>query len=77
MWRAQEELEAPFASQAGSAAPRGRRPLGPSTAGIRIDTIQSAELGNLGDVKPAGKMRIDVGPGYRVYFTLQVPLIYC
>jgi putative addiction module killer protein len=35
--------------------------------------LRSAELGNLGDVKPAGRglseMRIDVGPGYRVYFT--------
>lgn len=39
--------------------------------------IRSAELGNLGDVKPAGKglseMRIDVGPGYRVYFTRRGP----
>ena len=35
--------------------------------------LRSAELGNLGDVRPAGRglseMRIDVGPGYRVYFT--------
>ena len=33
--------------------------------------IRRAELGNFGDVKPVGEgeMRIDFGPGYRVYFT--------
>lgn len=35
--------------------------------------IRSAELGNLGDVRPVGdgvsEMRIFTGPGYRVYFT--------
>lgn len=34
--------------------------------------IERAQEGNLGDVKPVGdgvsEMRIDVGPGYRVYF---------
>ena len=37
---------------------------------VRID---SARLGNLGDTRSVGdrvsEMRIDVGPGYRVYFT--------
>lgn len=34
--------------------------------------IDRAESGNLGDCKPVGEgvseMRVDVGPGYRVYF---------
>jgi len=38
-----------------------------------VARIRSAELGNLGDVKPVGEgiseMRIHYGPGYRVYFT--------
>jgi putative addiction module killer protein len=37
--------------------------------------IERAENGNLGDVKSVGdgvsEMRIDVGAGYRVYFTLR------
>jgi len=42
-------------------------------AKIRIDVrIKRLALGNSGDVKPAGEgiseMRIDYGPGYRVYF---------
>lgn len=38
-----------------------------------VARIRRAGLGNLGDVKVVGagvsEMRIDVGPGYRVYFT--------
>jgi len=41
---------------------------------VRIQArIRRAELGNFGDVKPVAEgvseMRIDFGPGYRVYFT--------
>jgi putative addiction module killer protein len=35
--------------------------------------IRRLQLGNTGDVKPAGggisELRVDQGPGYRVYFT--------
>jgi putative addiction module killer protein len=42
-------------------------------AAARIQArIDRAESGNLGDCKPVGEgvseMRVDVGPGYRVYF---------
>ena len=37
-----------------------------------VDRLKRASNGNLGDVKPAragvSEMRIDIGPGYRVYF---------
>ena len=37
--------------------------------------IDRAEQGNLGDIKPVGsavsEMRIDVGAGYRLYFTIR------
>jgi putative addiction module killer protein len=42
--------------------------------------IRSAELGNLGDCKPVGygisEMRINVGPGYRVYFVRRGKVVY-
>lgn len=37
--------------------------------------IERASAGNLGDIKPVGdgvsEMRVDVGAGYRVYFTMR------
>jgi putative addiction module killer protein len=44
-----------------------------------LGRIARAKLGNLGDVKyfdGIGEMRIDVGPGYRVYFARQGTTIY-
>lgn len=45
-------------------------------ARLRIDIrLRRLSLGNYGDVKPVGEgvseLRIDYGPGYRVYFTVQ------
>ncbi len=41
--------------------------------------IRRLSLGNPGDVKPVGErvseMRIDYGPGYRVYFTERGPVV--
>jgi putative addiction module killer protein len=41
--------------------------------------IERAENGNLGDVKPVGagvsEMRIDMGAGYRVYFTMREKIV--
>lgn len=41
--------------------------------------IDRAENGNLGDCKPVGEgvseMRIDVGAGYRVYFTMRGAMV--
>lgn len=40
-----------------------------------VAKLRSAEMGNLGDVKPIGEgiseMRIHYGPGYRLYFVKQ------
>ncbi len=45
-----------------------------------IARIKSAVHGNFGDSKPVGdgvsEMRVDVGPGYRVYFTRQDKVVY-
>ena len=42
--------------------------------------IASAQLGNFGDCKSVGEgvseMRVDVGPGYRVYFTRRGETVY-
>ncbi|MGS1116452.1 type II toxin-antitoxin system RelE/ParE family toxin [Castellaniella sp. UC4442_H9] len=47
-------------------------------AGIET-RIRRLSLGNPGDVKPVGEgvseMRIDYGPGYRVYFTRRGPVV--
>jgi putative addiction module killer protein len=49
-------------------------------AQIRIVArLRLAEAGNLGDWKPVGgevsEMRVDVGPGYRLYFTRRGKLL--
>ena len=43
-----------------------------------LTRLTRAELGNLGDHKmlgAIGEMRIDFGPGYRVYFTMRKGVI--
>jgi putative addiction module killer protein len=49
-------------------------------AQVRIAArLRLAEAGNLGDWKPVGgdvsEMRVDVGPGYRLYFTRRGSLL--
>ena len=49
-------------------------------ARARIDVrIRRLSLGNPGDVKPLGRgvseLRIDYGPGYRVYFLQRGPML--
>ncbi len=57
----------------------GRSPFGGWFDGLEVQaavkvrrSIARMEAGNLGDAKPVGKgvieRRIDVGPGYRIYF---------
>jgi putative addiction module killer protein len=44
-----------------------------------LGRIARAKLGNLGDVKcfdGIGEMRIDAGPGYRIYFARQGKTLY-
>jgi len=41
--------------------------------------IERASAGNLGDIKPVGngvsEMRVDVGAGYRIYFTMRKTVV--
>lgn len=45
-----------------------------------IARLDSAELGNFGDCEPVGEgvseMRINTGPGYRVYYTRRGLVVY-
>jgi putative addiction module killer protein len=45
-----------------------------------VSRIKSAEHGNFGDCEPAGEgvseMRINIGAGYRVYFTQRERMVY-
>lgn len=45
-----------------------------------LDRLNRASFGNFGDCEPVGdgvsEMRIHYGPGYRVYFTRQGPVVY-
>lgn len=56
---------------------RGLRDLKARVAIAR--RIERASAGNLGDTKPVGEgvseMRIDMGAGYRVYFTLRAGVL--
>ena len=55
--------------------------LGDLKARARIlARIEGARLGNFGDSEPVGdgvsEMRIDFGPGYRVYYMREGPILY-
>ena len=59
---------------------RWLRQLRDIRAKARIEArIRRLSLGNPGDVKPVGdgisELRIDYGPGYRVYFMAKGPII--
>jgi putative addiction module killer protein len=45
-----------------------------------VSRIDRASLGNFGDTKPVGEgvfeMRVDVGPGYRIYFIRKGAEVY-
>jgi len=45
-----------------------------------IVRLRQAEAGNFGDVKPVGsgvsEMRVDFGPGYRLYFAREGRVVY-
>ena len=62
-----------------------RRKIRDTKAGISVDRrVNRIELGNFGDHKPCRdgvwELRIDVGPGYRVYYAIsgaEIVLILC
>jgi putative addiction module killer protein len=62
-----------------------RRKIRDTKAGISVDRrVNRIELGNFGDHKPCRdgvwELRIDVGPGYRVYYAIsgaEIVLLLC